>query len=351
MQTSITYFHRVSQETPTRLWINNATPEQAEAARAAGAVGATTNPTYPSKLMKEAPDYFHSLVDGALEKTDDDDQAAAIIYQEAVSRLQAIFLPLHKESQGREGYVAIQGDPRVNTDFDAIIKGALNYHRMGENIIVKVPATPVGAAAMEELTAMGHPTIATMGFSVDQAVYMAEAYRRGLKRTKSRPICYVTFIAGILEDYLKKESERRGYSVRHDVIEQASCVGHRVAYRIFKERGYEAVLLGGGARGAHHFTELVGGDTAITIGWSLADQLVRADGPIISRIDASAPEEMLSELEKHFPDFTKSCRENAMSPEQFHEYGPVVMFQNAFLAGIDMLLRAIGVCKTNRDVR
>jgi len=45
------YFHRVSRMTPTRLWINNVTPEEAEAAIAIGATGCTQNPTYPEKML------------------------------------------------------------------------------------------------------------------------------------------------------------------------------------------------------------------------------------------------------------------------------------------------------------
>ena len=56
-------------------------------------------------------------------------------------------------------------------------------------MIVEVPATPAGAQAMEELTAMDRPTIATLCFLVDQAVYMAEAYRRAACSGQQRARC------------------------------------------------------------------------------------------------------------------------------------------------------------------
>ena len=40
------YFHRLHQETPTRLWINNPTLEEADLAIEAGAISCTTNPSY-----------------------------------------------------------------------------------------------------------------------------------------------------------------------------------------------------------------------------------------------------------------------------------------------------------------
>lgn len=332
------YFQRVARDTPTRLWVNNATPEQAAAALAAGAVGASTNPTYCSKLPA---DYLNALIDAALEGETDENAVAEKVYREAVVRLQAIFLPLYEATHGQYGHVAIQGDPRTNTDSNAIIEGALQYRKLGENIFVKMPSTPAGAIAMERLTAMGVNTIATLGFSLSQALFMAEAYERGLKRSKTQPGCYVTYIAGILEDYLQAENERLDLRVSDSLIAQAGCIGHRATYRAMKSRGLKAILIGGGARKLHHFTELVGGDQAITIGWNFIEQLLKQDQEVSSHIDAETPDEVVAQLEKHFPDFTKSFRENALAPDQFQEYGPVVFFQKSFLAGVESLLQAI----------
>ena len=38
------YFDRLNAETPTRVWVNNPTPEEIDLAIAHGAVGSTTNP-------------------------------------------------------------------------------------------------------------------------------------------------------------------------------------------------------------------------------------------------------------------------------------------------------------------
>lgn len=335
------YFHRVSRETPTEFWINNPTLAEAEAALKAGAVGATTNPTYPTRLLKEEAGYMVGLIDKALADIHNDERVADTVYQQTVARLQRLFHPTYTRSNRRFGYVAIQGDPRMNADPEAIVEGAHRYRQMGENIIIKVPATPAGAKALEKLVAAEIPTIATLCFSVDQTVYMAEAYRHALERSKIRPICYVTFIAGILDTHLAETSARKGNIVPQESIQHAGCEASRVAYRIFKERSYRAILMGGGARGLHHFTDLVGGAMAITIGWNLAQRLIEIDGPIEFRINAETSAHILRTLEEHLPDFRKSIRPNSMTPEEFCDFGPVAGFQNTFLAGIDTLLRAI----------
>ena len=70
------YFHRVAALTPTKMWINNVTPPEAEWAIDAGAMGCTQNPSYTWKMLNH-PDYKDdalTLLDETLKETDDDNQ-------------------------------------------------------------------------------------------------------------------------------------------------------------------------------------------------------------------------------------------------------------------------------------
>jgi transaldolase len=339
------YFHRLSREYPTELFINNPTLAEAEMALQAGAIGATTNPTYPSRLLKEEPEYVGRLIEQAVRETDDDNQAADLVYQRAVGRLQKLFHPLYIETQGHYGYVAMQGDPRLNTDPVAILDGAVRYRQLGENMIIKVPSWPAGAVALEQMIAMGIPTIGTLGFSLDQAIFMAEAYRRALQHSASRPPCHVVFIAGVLDTHLADAARQAGNPGLGDLIQYAGSAVNRKVYYVFKSRGYEARVQGGGARGPHHFLDLVGGDLSITIGWNLAQQLIEADEPVVSRIDVETPEQTISALEAGLPDFRKSYEEGSLRPEEFQEFGPVVGFQKTFLAGVEVVVASVAATR------
>ena len=70
------YFNRVMQQTPTRLWVNNPNLDGINKALAIGALNATTNPAYCSKLLQSEPEYFHSVINQIVKETDDDDVAA-----------------------------------------------------------------------------------------------------------------------------------------------------------------------------------------------------------------------------------------------------------------------------------
>jgi transaldolase len=341
------YFHRVVAETPTEFWVNNPTLAEAQAGLAAGAMSASTNPTYPARLLKEDTDYLRGLIDASLACASDD-RAAEVVYEQAVGNLCRLFQANFERTNGRYGFVAIQGDPRVNSDPDPIIESAHRYRTMAENIIIKVPSTPAGAVALDHLASLGIPSIATLCFSVDQAVFMAETYRRARARASRPAVCYITFIAGILDEHLTEQCARLGNPVPPEWIRYAGCAATREAYRIFQQRAYEAILIGGGARGPHHFAELVGGKMAVTIGWNLAEQMIAADGPVVPRINAVTAPEILADLEKHLPDFRKAFYEKSMKPEEFRDFGPVVRFQNTFLAGMDTLLKAIAARRAEK---
>ena len=70
------YFHRVHEQTPTRMWINNVTREQADLAIEAGAVGCTQNPAYVWKMLNDKVDrdYVIDIMDTIIKEEPDDNQ-------------------------------------------------------------------------------------------------------------------------------------------------------------------------------------------------------------------------------------------------------------------------------------
>jgi hypothetical protein len=74
---------------PTRLWINNPTPEEARKAIAAGAISCTTNPTYSFKQItnEETREEALKIVKDAIEQTDDNNEAADLVQQQLAKRI------------------------------------------------------------------------------------------------------------------------------------------------------------------------------------------------------------------------------------------------------------------------
>jgi transaldolase len=153
---------------------------------------------------------------------------------------------------------------------------------------------------------------------------------------------FLTHITGIFDEHLHNVVEQEQINISSDILWQAGCIVARKQYRFFKERNYPGIMLGGGARGLHHFTEMVGSEMHITINWKgTAETLIEKNPPVVHRMGTPAPQYVIDELLEKIPDFRKAYREDGLSIDEFEDYGPVVLFRNMFLKGWESLLNAV----------
>lgn len=337
---SDSYFRCVQSKTLTQFWINSARLADLGLALQLGAVGNTTNPTHIPVAIKTDAEIWYPVIDEilCLNKNLFDDEIADLITQRIQDRTAKMLEPLFEISNGKYGYVAIQGNPYCNDNLEEVIDKAIEYSKLRKNIAVKIVSTEVGMKAIEELTARGITTIATKGFSVAQAINAAEAYERGLKRTDKKPKCFVVHIAGIFDEYLTEVAEKEGVEINPSLIEKAGVVITRKIYNIFLERKFKAILLAGGARLPHHFTKLVGGDIAITISLNTVKDLLLENPNVVSEIGDEIDERILSELENKFIDFRRAYYPDGLTIDKFRNFGPCVKFQNSCLKAYDETL-------------
>ena len=139
---SADYFKQIAAQTPTRLWVNNPTLEEARMAIAAGAISATTNPTYASRLLNldSGPLSAAAMLIEIVRQTTDSAKAADLLQQKLAARLLETFLPVFDQKPGRQGFVSIQGSPRHDMHPDTMIAEAQEYRKLGRNFIAKIPA-------------------------------------------------------------------------------------------------------------------------------------------------------------------------------------------------------------------
>jgi len=327
------YFLKVKELSPTRFWINNPTPVEAEKAILAGAISCTTNPTYAMKqiLKEDEKDYVLNIVDEVVKDVKDDNEACDLIQQKLVKRILNKFLPLYERNPGKEGFVSIQGNPFADDDTDHIIEEALQYRKLGKNFIAKIPVTKAGLKAIEALIPEDMPMIATEVMGIAQAVYTCEMYQQVSKKCGKHPPFYLTHITGIFDDYLRNIVKRDNIDISPDVLWQAGCIVARKQYKIFKERKYPGIMLGGGARGLHHFTEMVGSEMHVTINWTgTADKLIEVNPPVVYRMFNPVPQKVIDDLLEKIPDFRRAYMEDGLTVDEFKDFGPVVLFRDSF---------------------
>jgi hypothetical protein len=112
---------------------------------------------------------------------------------------------------------------------------------------------------------------------------------------------------------------------------------------IFEEHlAAAARMLGGGARGLHHFTAMVGLAMDVTINWAgTADEPERLGARVEDRSGDREPRETVAKLRDLLPDFRRACDEDGLAPAEFADFGPVALFRGRFVDGWRKLQDAI----------
>jgi transaldolase len=283
-----------------------------------------------------------AVIDEVAGRVQNNDEATDQVFQKLVQTILERFRPLFDAAPGGQGFVSMQGDPFRDDDPDHIVAEALRYRRLGPNVIAKIPVVEAGLQAIERLIPEDVPIIATEVMGLPQAVAVCELYRRVSRRSAKAPPFYVTHITGIFDEHLAKTVREAGTDIPADFLWQAGCIVARRQYQLLKERGYPGIMLGGGARDLHHFTEVVGSDMQVTINWKgTADRLIQQDPPVVWRMFTPAPPHVIQELLDKVPDFRKAYEETGMSVAEFKDFGPVQHFRAMFLRGWAFLREAV----------
>ena len=341
---SESYFLRLTHQTPTEFWINNPTREQVDLAIDHGATGCTNNPSFTQKMFDHPQEgaYASAILDNIVQEIDDDDQAAAEFQRRMVKPITEKFMGIFRHSGEKQGYVSIQGDPIHEDDPDVIIKEAFENRKVSPNICCKIPTTSSGLAAMEYLVEHEIPLNATEIFGIAQAIQLIETYQRASKKTGKSPILFISHIAGIYDDHFKNVIEQEHIDISADIQWQAGLAVARKLYNIMEERKYPGIFIAGGARGLHHFTEMVGGKVCCTINWEgTADLLLEQNPPVVYRLFNPVENYVIDELMSKLVDFKRGYLEDGLEVDEFEEFGPVKLFRKSFIKSWNRILEII----------
>jgi transaldolase len=95
-----------------------------------------------------------------------------------------IFRPIYDQTEGLDGYISIEVPPTISDDTQTTITEAKRYHQVIDrpNVMIKIPGTPMGLPAVEEVIAAGISVNVTLLFSVQSYIDTAWAYIRGLEK-------------------------------------------------------------------------------------------------------------------------------------------------------------------------
>jgi transaldolase len=333
--------HEMTQTTPTCLWNDSASIEELTYSIEHGGVGATCNPVIVlSVLKKEMPlwkDRIRSLITEMPTATED--QIGWQVVREISIKAAGLLEPIFEQQKGRNGRLSIQTDPRVYRDTKTIVDQTIEFSKLAPNIIVKIPVTRAGIPAIEEATYRGVSINATVSFTVLQAIAVAEAVERGLKRRESEgkdistmgPVC--TIMVGRVDDWLKAVAEKENITLDPGYLEWAGVAVFKRAYQIYQERGYRIRLLSAAFRNHMHWSEFIGGDVVISPPYAWQVRYNASDISVTPRIDKPVDPKIVDELSKKFVDFRKAYSQDGLTVDAFDSYGPTRRTLRQFIAG------------------
>jgi hypothetical protein len=147
-------------------------------------VGATSNPTIFQQAMSRAGGYGEQRLALAADGVSDPRTIFWRLAERDMAAACDLFAPTWRASGGRDGYVSLEVDPRHAYDTLATYTEAMRIHAAVDrpNLMVKVPATTPGLAAVEDLIVAGRSVNVTLVFSLRRYADTAESYLRGLER-------------------------------------------------------------------------------------------------------------------------------------------------------------------------
>lgn len=333
----------------TDLWNDSCSIKELEYAIGHGAVGATANPVIVGEVLKKEmllwKTRIKELINECPEASEDD--LVWKITEEISLKGAKLLLPVFENNEGKKGRLSIQTNPKYYRNKDLMVEQAIHFNNLAPNIIVKLPVTKAGIAAIEETTYNGVSINATVCFTVPQYLAVAEAVERGLERRKQDgkdtttigSVC--TIMVGRLDDWLKAAANKKDIVTEPEYLEWAGVAVMKRAYQLFKERGYSTRLLSAATRNHRHWSEFIGGDVVITLTHQWQKRLNASDVEVIARINNPVDEPVIEALSEKFHDFRRAYTSNGMSVDEFDAYGATRRTLRQFLSGYEELTRII----------
>ena len=205
-----------------------------------GVTGLTSNPTIFEKAISSSDDYDESLVAHARQSDDPQDLFEALAIED-IRAAADLLLPIYGSTGGADGFASLEVNPHLAHDTKGTIKAARRLFLALDrpNVMIKVPATPEGIPAIQDLIGRGINVNVTLIFSLEMYARVREAYMSGLEdlvasggdpsRVSSVASFFVsrvdTSVDGLIADSDGKLDELQG---------KAAVANAKIAYQDFR---------------------------------------------------------------------------------------------------------------------
>ena len=170
------------------VWIDNIqramiTSGQLQSMIDQGLMGMTSNPTIFEKAISGSRDYDDQMKELVAQGADGPEILNALMIKD-IQMAADLFHPVYTRTKGRDGFVSIEINPTLAHQTEETFKTVKQVHSRVDrtNVMIKVPGTPAGIPAFEDLICEGISINVTLIFSIETYKQVGRAYISGLKR-------------------------------------------------------------------------------------------------------------------------------------------------------------------------
>ncbi|MGK2879800.1 MAG: transaldolase [Mycobacterium sp.] len=210
-------------------------------------VGVTTNPSIFQAALSKGEAYDDQVKELA-ERGADVDATIRTVTTDDVRNACDVLAKQYEQSDGIDGRVSIEVDPRLAHDTDKTILQAIELFKIVDrpNVLIKIPATLAGLPAIAAVIAEGISVNVTLIFSVERHKAVMAAYLDGLEKAKeaghdlSKIHSVASFFVSRVDTEIDQRLEDIGTDQALDIRGQAGVANARLAYA-----AYEEVFVGG----------------------------------------------------------------------------------------------------------
>ena len=205
-------------------------------------VGVTTNPTIFATALSEG-DAYNEQVKTLAERGSSVDQAVFALTTQDVRDACDVLRPVYEATQGKDGRVSIEVDPRLAKDTGETVAQARQLWSAVDrpNLFIKIPATVEGLPAISQVLADGISVNVTLIFSLDRYRGVMNAFLTGLEQARQggRDLSAIRSVASFFVSRVDTEIDKRldeiGSEEAKGLRGKAAIANARLAYQAYEE--------------------------------------------------------------------------------------------------------------------
>jgi transaldolase len=205
-------------------------------------VGVTTNPSIFQHAISHGRAYTQQISELA-ERGVDAESAIRTVITDDVRAACDVLRPQWEASQGVDGRVSIEVDPRLAHDTEGTVRQAADLWKIVDrpNLFIKIPATTAGMPAITGAVAEGISVNVTLIFSVERHCQAMDAYLTGLEAAQlaGRDLTGIHSVASLFVSRVDTEIDRRLEAIGTDdamaLRGQAAIANARLAYAAYQD--------------------------------------------------------------------------------------------------------------------